>query len=829
MSKKSSKTRPFNDGKFESFKVYPKNSSKALLNQWMDTNNSGELKLLLDSLRKQSSKANNINICQNSLETKKQALNMRIQYLNQLSSKMTKNTGSRSAYMAQKDFTTTLRDQQDSTANKSGHQNVKTPTRPKTHPKTHPKTPSSNAIKPQHLLVNKCSLHAISAHQATTMVYDQSSPHTHTVDTSTRSIKHRLAMFDVSDCLRQRICNILDDVSDDVNGKGIKIGGSDNQKVSQAMLQRFNCSDREKMFTSPKTFKSSDENNSMFRRHSHAIEDIHIFPFVITKPPLTGDTAFSDPSFGQAMLDSDWLMRDTLDFTQVSPVQQRRFDSPSTVVSPGGIDGVRLAAAVSHRQPIKRFTIRLNDSRGSESDVKDGVWLDGGGRGQQKAKVKGFGESGRTCGVFETDGDLGVEGSERNDRVEGQRMVSKSTQTSHHCGKSIGVQVDFNEPIQDYYARLEMIQKLEDVKTFRRDETLPLKKYCDSEIFNDVSPDHHLSIVKPLNVNEIHDECPHKKFSSENIMVNGFPGYTPANENTARSNNDLENKKSLAGNLNQQRSSHFQFKTPEQVTPNKPDSHKIASLASPIKKARDSSSKSEKGSPSSKSKKPQIMYDPSKVISAKVSTFRTPRSQHFKDYLERNENRVIMKRLSQAELISFSDKDLLESPNKGSPERTMYPGTITGAFTSCYSPYEHKGRYFGPKKTQPTNLIPLKDVSKDNEQSRGNDHQIYSTQPNRQKTKPLPTHELSFPQQSNPIPKESTPKSTQHPKSVSSPPQILYDFNLLNNDELAHLDTFRLSSSNLYTLRESKLVDRLPADQHYTSMHAHLRPSNNYA
>lgn len=818
MSKKSSKTRPFNDEHFESFKVYPKNSSQALLNQWMDTYNSGELKLLLDSLRKQSSKANNMNICQNSLETKKQALKMRIQYLNQTSSKMTKNTCSRSACMAQKDFTTTLRDQQDSTDNKSDHQHPKTPTRSK----HHPKTPSSKTIKPQHLFIKKCSLPAISAHQATTMLYDRSSPHTHTVDTSTRSIKHRLAMFDVSDCLRQRICNILDDVN------GNRIGGSDDQKVSQVMLQRFNCSDRDKMFNSPKTFKSSDENNSMFMLQSHAIEDIHIFPFVITKPPLTGDKAFSDPSLGQAMFESDSNMRDTLDFTQVSPVQQRRFDSPSTVVSPGGIADVRLAAAVSHRQPIKRLTIRLNDSGGSESDVKDGKWIDGGG-GQEKAKVKGFGKSGRTCGVFETSGDLGVEGSERNDRVEGQRMVCKSTQTSHHCGKSIGVQVDFNEPIQDYYARLEMIQKLEDVKTFRRDEMLPLKKYCDSEIFNDVSSDNHLSIVKPLNVNEIHDECLHKKISSENVMVNGFPGYTPANENTARSNNDVENKKSLAGNLNQQRSSHFQFKTPEQVTPNKPDSHKIASLASPIKKARDSSSKSEKGSPSSKSKKPQIMNDPSKVISAKVSTFRTPRSQHFIDYPEHNENRVIMKRLSQPELISFSDKDLLESPNKGSPERTMYPGTVTGAFTSCYSPYEHKGRYFGPKKTQPTNLIPLKDVSKDNEQSRGNNHQIYSTQPNRQKTKPPPTHELSFPQQSNPIPKESTPKSTQHPKSVTSPPQILYDFNLLNNDELAHLDTFRLSSSNLYTLRESKLADRLPADQHYTSMHAHLRPSNNYA
>lgn len=532
-----------------------------------------------------------------------------------------------------------------------------------------------------------------------------------------QGLKANLHAYNISDYLRQKIVGILESDSKTPRLNKLEIQnckGSDSftnevvqltdRKTPNALNQDFDTCTWSNPMASPRIGKTSIS-DSMFQKSIEAkvvknskfevdpsfnlVQEKSIFPFVIQKPILTGDIAFSEHTFRSVLLEPDSNQKGaTLEFTPASTIRQQQSGSHTDFISPDGRENFRLLSmATGKEHPNKRFEIKLSESVRNCAEEEGSMKNRYGQVNAQREAAEneerdGFLKKKGHIMIDNTFNDgVGSMGSACQLKMVRREMVDQSTQTSHQCCKSVAVQVNGS---------------FHEMSDYRKDRTGgPRKNY------------------EKLKIDHLQDSITEYDRSSESSdlreHLNKSPNYDQTRAVRASNQN---NSPSI---LDQRDHNYFQFRGPNFTPVTKRPLVKSGSLNdSPTKKPAELNSSNSKGSPNSNQRKPQIKYDPSKVILAKVSTFRSPMSLKAVGLGK-------FQSCAQPELINFSDKDLLASSEKLSPEDIYKKKSVTN-FTSAYTPTLVGGRVQISSQMNPCsfNLIQFKKINPNPKDSRTN-------------------------------------------------------------------------------------------------------------
>ena len=664
---------------------------------------------------------------------------------------------------------------------------------------------------------------------------------------SIQNLRANLGSYNISDYLRQRITGILD--SEECasprpqHDAGLRRGGQVrvtdfDSKISKSVgvhkhsvdtLNRLNSSNYSNTVLSPRIghmtvndsiFQRSIDQVSKSQRYEPRIEarldSSKLCPFVITKPVLTGDIVFSDQTFGSILQESESNQKVHLEFTPVSTIRMNQNSSPTTLILPEIRQSFRVDPTMNETYPLKNFVIKMEESIKSASEMKDTAQFNSASVTKEhktsQHSIPNFYKTKDHVKVTTTFNDPSVSiSSGGNYRLVKPEMADKNIQTCHLPCKSIAVQVEIMPVEMSSRTIQDTPREIEDLRTVRRGGDTPLMRSTQSNIQDDNSKTNPtLYAIKPLNLEGIQPCSNHRKKSSDNLLVTGYPGNTPKDELSERSAKGLEQKNNYKTGNTDQGMMYFEYKKSLQSTPYQTGAiRSVTMLNSPMKKPAITQPNLERGSSTSKSKKPQIRYDPSKVITAKVSSFRTPKSQRDNSQQLSNTRRSKDVNMAEPELTNFAEMNLLDSPEKWSPGRYNKQAGFTSA---CHSPITNGLLVDGQKKQNQAGLIQLKEVKQQAQDTHSSNkltnlHNPMTT-PNRNPSKHATNSNLS------------SPNHPRHPQNdlINASPHItinsqngnrsrmLYDFDLLNNEDINNLDSFRLSASNICTLQ----VNRTP-------------------
>lgn len=668
---------------------------------------------------------------------------------------------------------------------------------------------------------------------------------------SIQNLRANLGSYNISDYLRQRITGILDSEDcasprpqhDAGQGRGSQVRVTDfDSKISKSFgvhkhsvdtLNRLNSSNYSNTVLSPRIghmtvndsiFQRSIDQVSKSQRYEPRMEARldcpKLCPFVITKPVLTGDIVFSDQTFGSVLQESDTNQKVHLEFTPVSTIRMNQNGSPTALISPENRQSFRVDPKMNESYPLKNFVIKMEESIKSASEMKDTAQFNSASVTKEHKishhSIPNFYKTKDHVKVRTTFNDPSVSiSSEGNYRLVKPEMADKNIQTCHLPCKSIAVQVDMMPVEMSSRTIQDTPREIEDLRTVRRTGETPLMRSTQSNIQDDKSKTNPiLSAIKPLNLEGIQPCSNHRKNSSDNLLVTGYPGNTPQEGLSERSGKGLEQNFFYKTGNTDQEMKYFEYTKSLQSTPYQTGAiRSVTMLNSPMKKPTITQPNLDRGSSTSKSKKPQIRYDPSKVITAKVSTFRTPKLQRDNSQQLSNTSRSKDVNMAEPELTNFAEMNLLDSPDKWSQGSNRY-NTQAGFTSAFHSPIANGLLVYGQKKQNQADLIQLKEVKQQAQDTHAsnkltNIHNSMTT-PNRNTSKHATNSNLS------------SPKHLSHPQNdhINGSPHIkvnsqngnksrmLYDFDLLNNEDIINLDSFRLSASNICTLKDNKTPDK---------------------
>lgn len=670
-----------------------------------------------------------------------------------------------------------------------------------------------------------------------------------------------MGSYNISDYLRQRITGILD--SDDpsslkvtferdqrrgscnarvaeLNSKMSKSFGVN--KISADGINRVNTSNYSNTVLSPRMAQVS-VNDTLFQVSNNQIgksptnkasdadatlstaknEHPIVFPYVIMKPILTGELLFSENTFRSVLPGSESNLKTALDFTPVSTVKLPQTGSPQTVTSPENRSNYKVDSPSTQSYPLKRFVIKMEENIKSASENRETAQFK-----EQLNKVENKTDA-QISSFSRTKDNMNEVSASMNSggnfRLAKPDMVDRSTQTNNQNCKSVAVQVNQIPAETVLRSNAGTPRNMQELRTVRKTAEHTAIKSPKSN--RDHSPPMNSQTqitIKPLNLESVHSSDTHRKNSSDNILLTGYPGDTPQEQLTDRSQKDSQRKSSHRGSLLEPGTLYYEYQTLQGPSSNKKEGGRsIALLDSPMKKSVLKNATTERSPSNSKSpKKPQIMYDPSKVITAKVSTFRTPRSQKDKEsnqgLTSRSRSRDVA--VMEPESPELGERDLLSSPEARSSHQGAQKNNLSqGVKTVQHSPVTKERIPLGQKKPPTGNLIDLKEVKKTGDSSQ---RSIASNPNNNTLSGQIPANHKSSTFSPN-SQDQSSPKNSRvvekHPPTAVGPissdkarkvgrSKMLYDFDLLNNDDINNLDSFGLSASNLFTQQGNRTPDK---------------------
>lgn len=618
-------------------------------------------------------------------------------------------------------------------------------------------------------------------------------------------LKATLNNVKMSEYLRQRINAILDkDDNNQTSAISLKSTGlkQSDQKFSDGQskimrspvitpyahegITKLNLSTNSAVLVSPRIGEkgasdSIGHHSSRYttQMHSNNKRELpEMFQFVITKPILTGELLYSDQTFGSVVQEPDSNQKVQFEFTPASTILQPIGSPTHLLSSPEDAKGVT---------PPKPFMIKLEESykltpslqKETAQFIDNQITLENKETPKSGSKVLFKGKK-----LELSEKEIASPKSEYNLKIK-PTTTEKGVQTSQIGCKSVSTQT-VNSPIQQVNSQQTQHEEYSEVRTVRRTGDSSFVKSGISQI-QDQQPSIPLTahkIIEPV----LTQSGIQNLYNSDLMPVTAWPGNTPAERQSIVSvkNNPSglqENKPVEAAPIS------IQVDHKEKEKGEATDAKKIILLESPMKMQAERGNQSERSNSSIKNqgKKPQIMYDPKKVIPAKINSFRTSKTgkdQESGTSLSLNKEKDLQH--SEPEVTNFLEKEMKMNPQILA--QRYKKGTFTELPSANNSPQTRK------TAAEPTN-------------QKSGFQQYHKTQTDLDLNVGSPQSRKPYPSAStlgnlgnrgvnlNENSRRSDTKEHLDNQSGKAKSRVLYDLDLLNDEELNQLDSFGLSAS----------------------------------